>query len=951
MPSVLRFVRRPWPWIILAGSIALYAAVGFWWLPRLLASGIRDAVATRYHRTAQVGPVTFNPFTFELDARKVSIPDADQGPLLSFDRLYVNVALSSLWRRGLEFQAITLEGPRVRAVRRADGRLNLQDLVLPSEPKQKAENPRLWIETLVVRGGQLLISDLDRPKPLTLTLEPVVFTVHKFSTASEGNAYSLELHSPRGEGFSWQGTFGIAPLASRGTFLLERIEAQTLAEIGAEQIPCDVSSGTLDVSGSYEFAEQGTDFALRAQIANLTLAALGLRTRGDQTDTIQIPRIAVTNTAFDLNAHTLTVAQVSVEGPHIQLVRDRAGRLNLARWQPTAPTAPTAPKSGAKPWTVAVNDLRVSSGVVGVEDRGPTQPARFQLAPLNLTVGGLAFPSRGPLALHVDTGVNDTGHFDATGELTPAELTGHFAIAATGLPLPALQPYLDDTTGLIVRTGKARIKGDLTLRANASLGFEGNAGVDELATVDRELEEDLVHWRSLDLYGLRAYNVPMSLALDEIIAKEPYARLIVGKNGGTNIRDLLTARTAKQEPQPTAATAPAAPPNQASLPIEIGLVRVDDGSLNFADLSIKPHFETGIRHLAGTIKGLSEAPDARADVALAGEVDRYTPVKITGKVNYFAAVTHTKLHLNFKNMELTSLSPYSGKFAGYAIERGKLNVDLNYVIEKRRLDAKHKIVINQLQLGAAVKSPDATSLPVKLAVALLKDRNGVIDLELPVSGNLDDPKFRVWPLIWQVLGNLLVKAVTSPFALLGSLFGGGEELSYIDFAPGVSTLDATAKSKIHTLAKALDARPGLNLDVPLIAQPELDRKALAKLAWQADVEKRATRRLGKQPHDRAAVAKLLNTPKAYRALLEDAYRERFGTAPVVPHVTPPATDGRKPPKKPQQASDGEAIPWLERALKARVVVEQSELDLLAQARAESVQKLLLDGTAIDPARV
>lgn len=947
MPSLPRFVRRPWPWITLVTAVALYAGIGFWWVPRLLANAIRDTVAERYHRNVELGPITFNPFTFELDARKFAIPDADQQPLLSFDRLYVNMALASAWHRGLEFQAITLEGPSIRAVRRPDGRLNLQDLVIPSEPTQKkSAPPRLSIETLAIRGGQALVIDLDRPQALTLTLKPVVFTVHKFSTTTEGNAYSLELQSTRGERFSWKGTFGVAPLASRGTFLLERLEAQTLGEIAAEQLPCTVSSGVLDVTGSYELAENNeADLTLRANVSNLTLTELGLRTRGAHTDTLQIPKLVVTGSAFDLNAHTLTVERVAIEGPRLQLERERDGQLNLQRWSAPAATTPAAPADPQKPWNIGLGELHIGTGAIAFQDQVPSQPAKFQIAPLDLTVGGLALPIQGPLQLHFDTGVNDTGHLDLTGELHPTELTGHFEIAAAGLPLPALQPYLDDTTGLIVRKGKAHFKGELTLREHASVGFEGTAGVDELDTIDRELEEDLVHWSSLDLIGLRAYNEPLSLAMDEIVAKQPYARLILGKNGVTNLHDVLVGRNAQPAPQPTAAAKPAPSQAQRSLPIEIGTVRVDDGSLNFADLSIKPHFETGIRHLAGTIKGLSEAQDARADVVLAGEVDRYTPVKITGKVNYFAAVTHTKLHLNFRNMELTSLSPYSGKFAGYTIERGKLNVDLDYLIQKRRLDAKHKIVINQLQLGAAVNSRDATSLPVKLAIALLKDRHGVIDLDLPVSGNLDDPKFRVWPLLWQVLGNLIIKAVTSPFALLGSLFGGGDELSYIDFAPGISALDATAQGKVHTLAKALNERPGLNLDVPLVMQPELDRKVLAKTYWQAELEKRATRRLGKQPHDRAAVQKLLATPKLYRALLEDAYREHYKKEPKPTPAAPP-----KPGQK-AQLTDRDAIVWLEPALKARIVVDQSALAQLAEARAESVQRLLLDGTGIDPARV
>jgi hypothetical protein len=393
------------------------------------------------------------------------------------------------------------------------------------------------------------------------------------------------------------------------------------------------------------------------------------------------------------------------------------------------------------------------------------------------------------------------------------------------------------------------------------------------------------------------------------------------------------------------------------LPIEIEMVRIERGSVNFADLSIKPTFETGIQELSGMIKGLSARPDARADVQLAGQVDRYTPVKITGKVNYFAAVSYSDLHMAFRNLELTSMSPYSGKFAGYRIERGKLNVTLNYLVKNRKLDAKHKIIIDQLQLGEHVDSPDATSLPVKLGIALLKDRNGVIDLDIPVSGNLDDPKFKVWPIIWQVVINLFTKIVTSPFALLGSLFGASEEISYVDFGVGSSVLSAASKNKLQTLAKALNERPSLNLDLPLVAKPTVDGPALAEQYWRADRERLARRRLGARASNAASIAKLIGSPQDYRALLEDAYFETFHKKPVVPQPTaaaaaaPQLAASSRAPKSEAPIPDNVANAWLEQQLKAKITIGGSDFDALARERAQKVQSIILDGTGIDPARV
>jgi hypothetical protein len=287
-------------------------------------------------------------------------------------------------------------------------------------------------------------------------------------------------------------------------------------------------------------------------------------------------------------------------------------------------------------------------------------------------------------------------------------------------------------------------------------------------------------------------------------------------------------------------------------------------------------------------------------------------------------------------MELTTFSPYSGKFAGYRIDKGKLTVDLNYLVENRKLDAKHRIVVDQLQLGEKVDSPDATKLPVRLAIALLKDRNGVIDLDLPVTGSLDDPRFRLGPIIWKVVVNLITKAVTAPFALLGALFGGGEEMQYIDFAPGLATLDEQNRTKVGQLAKALDARPGLSLDVPMVVRPAADRAALVERRWTAQVRAAAEKSLGRRAAEPGAVD---------ADVLAKLYREQVGSRPEIPKPAP-AAEGAPPPDR-----EAHEIAWLEAALKPRVTVVDADLETLARERAQIVQAGLLEGTGIDPSRV
>jgi hypothetical protein len=320
-------------------------------------------------------------------------------------------------------------------------------------------------------------------------------------------------------------------------------------------------------------------------------------------------------------------------------------------------------------------------------------------------------------------------------------------------------------------------------------------------------------------------------------------------------------------------------------------------------------------------------------------VDKYAPVKITGEVNYLAAEAYTNLAANFRNIELTTFNPYSGKFMGYRIEKGKLSIDTTYLVEDRKLRAQHKILVSQLKLGEKVKSPDATKLPVKLAVALLKDRDGNIRLDLPVSGTIDDPTFRVGPIIWKMFVNLLIKIVTSPFTLISSLFGGGPDVQFVDFAPGRSTLEPAVAERLANVRKALIERPGIEMEIPTAYSRDLDAPALLATRWDARLADFA-----RGPVDTTDRGEYLD-------LLDGLYRSQTGQKPddlLEALEAPDPTTGEKPSR---EALREASIAALEGELRGKIEVTDKDLEDLARARAKAVQEALLGGGEIDPLRV
>jgi hypothetical protein len=485
------------------------------------------------------------------------------------------------------------------------------------------------------------------------------------------------------------------------------------------------------------------------------------------------------------------------------------------------------------------------------------------------------------------------------------------------------------------------------------LTFKGEVRVADLRTTDQLVNEDFIKWRSLVVTGIDYSQHPDRLDIERIVARQPYGKVVIAKDRTLNVRKVLSpegtptpppeseseqqetaekrdesdARQASAEPKPAHHGAASEP----MFPVRIKTVRFIDGSANFADYSIEPSFATGILELNGTVTGLSSEPNSRAKVKLEGKVDKYAPVDIGGEVNLLSAAVYTDLSMNFRNMELTTFNPYSGKFAGYNISKGKLSTELHYRVENRKLDAAHHIVIDSLEFGDKTQSKDAAPIPLKLAVALLKDRHGIIDLQLPVSGSLDDPKFRLAPIVWKAFLNLLTKVVTAPFAALGSLFGGGEDLAFVDFDAGSAELHVSEAEKLSTLAKALVERPQLKLSVPLTVVSAQDSDAIARAALQ---EKLPPDTSAEPPKDDAAKRQRI-------AVLEKVYKEVTKFAP-----------NYAPETQTDKGIDYDArLKYLEQSLIDRLRPDDAALTALAQQRGRAVQDTLLANKELSPERV
>lgn len=969
--------------VLLVGA---YAAAAFLAVPYFARKSLTNFVRTHYGRTLALGEIHFNPFTLALDVTGLALPDADGATMVSFQRLHVQAQLASLWRLAPSFSEILLEQPFLRAVIRPNGTLNLADLGkgFPPQPKPAKPAPpmKLFIQRFAVISGSTTFEDRTHPTPFRAEFKPIGFELRDFSTtASTANDYALNAASPEGERLIWSGTVRLDPVSSHGVFEIADLHARTLWNYVRESVPFEIDSGVMRIRGDYDLTAGAGPLSLGVNVHDTTVTNLGLKPKGTAANYIELARLQVNETRLNLAKHSVEVAKVILSGGDIKAWMSEAGRLNLLELAPgasaTAPTAAAAASAPAAPtttapvaerndsssaWTVSAPDIQVQGFKVSAEDRGVQPAAALLLSPLNIHVAGFNTSPADVLDVTLEAGVNSSGRLSARAKVTPKSTSVTAHVEAAGVELPVLQPYLARYTSMTLLKGALGTRLDIERRADGSLSVKGDTQVSGLHTVDNALRQDFVNWKDLHIEGVSYRSSPQSLRIGSVTAVEPYVRMIIAPNRTTNISAVLKAPGAKPDaPPPDAATAAPSKPAKSQtqtatlapaapltpFPMSIGTVTLVNGAANYADLWIKPSFAIGIQSLRGTVTGLSSDPKSRARVKLDGKVDRYSPLQIAGEANLLSAALYTDIKLSFKDLDLTVVNPYSGHFAGYKIEKGKLSVDVSYKIDQRKLNATQHFVIDQLELGERVESPDAVHLPFKIAVALLKDRNGVIDLDLPMTGSLDDPKFSIWPVVWKVFVNVIEKAATAPFALLGHLFGGGEHMNIVEFAPGSAELEQPAREQLAALVKAMTERPQLKLDVPIVYSTSIDRPRMAaKLLHQELLARVQNTREGKRHPDTAAEVALAD-PQQHLKLLLEQYREDLGKdavlAPTVLAVQQ-AKRGETPPYDP-------AIADLKAALIAHIQVPDSDLDALGKQRAQAIQDALLAGAQVDPGRV
>jgi hypothetical protein len=921
-----------------------------------LASGLLDTRLTAsFVRSQGKAPVVV--VRGDIGLEKLSIRELDGTSLLNLAALDVPVGNVDVLERKIELGHIALTSPEVFVSRDKQGGINWMSVrpQMDKTTQQSDEAPgakpsvTLSVAEVAIHDGVIHLKDEVPARGFGTELTGLQASLHEFAMPQTHPAQAeLTFNTSHGETVKLAASVLIDPLSSEGMLEVHKVRLKDYEAYYESLLWYRIEDGSVDLSTQYAFASGPDGIKMRLTGLDVALTSVRLRKPGSQEEFLHSKSVKLSNGELDLDKHSLTIGQVALRDSFVNLIREADGAINATRL--LVPPKSSGPKSSGPapqgaPWVVTLQRADAEKCKVAFTDLAMKQPVKISVDDLRLKATNWSTRKDAKAQLSLQAKVNDTGALKLGGTIALNPVAAQLNIELDRISVVPLEPYFTDKVNLLVSSGDVSVKGaaSFALAGDGALSasFNGDASLTDLASVDKAKSEDLLKWKSLFLSGVQYQHTPMALSIDQVALSDFYARIIIFPEGRLNLQNITakpeaepdtdTKESSDKIAQPTPRAAPPTSTPSASAgtpmpPVKIGTVTLQGGDVAFTDLFIKPNYSADLSDIGGSVTGLSSQLDTTADVILRGRFAKTAPVEIRGKVNPLIKDLYLDIKTTVRDIELGPMSPYSAKYVGYEIEKGKMSFDVAYKIEHRKLTAENRLVLNQLTFGGRVESPQATKLPVLLAVSLLKDRNGDIDVNLPISGSLDDPKFKIGGIILHIIFNLIEKAVTAPFALIANLVGGGsgEELSYVEFDPGRVVLTSAGQEKVGKLQKALVDRPGLKLDITGRVDPELDREGLRHYRFEQQVKAQKLKELVKQGASTRSVDDISIDPKDYEKYLRAAYK-----------------DAKFPkPRNVLGFAKDLPVPDMEKLMETNTVVTDDDLVALANQRAQIAKDAL-----------
>ncbi len=949
--------------LIVIIALAVFISIaGFLILPAVLKPVLTKKISEALNRETSIDQIKINPFALSATIKGFKLADPGKnGPFITFDELYVNVnVLTSIFRRALILEEIRLDKPYIGVTRKADGSYNFSDLI-PKEETKKEEptKPFLFsLNNIKITGGNIDFRDL--PNKTDHTIRDLNLSV---PFVSDIDYYMKNYVEPK-----FSAIVNGQTVYAAGKTQPFRASRETSFDIDIKDIDVPFYLQYVPVKMNFKLTEARLDTRIQLNFIihegkspelKLTGQAVLRKVTLDDLQgnkILRLPALTVNLVSVEPFIPKVHLAKIALDTPQLVIRRGKKGAVNLLNLvgpskkdeQTKPPATQGKPDNGAKKKTeliLLVDNFLIDKADITFLDSQPSQPVKIEINPLRLSVSNLSLKKGNLAGVDLALVIDKKSDITVKGPVSIDPLAANLSLEVKNLFIRPFQPYFPESVQMDVTHGSISTAGKIALNLDAkskpSVKYAGNLSVDNLATIDKANSHDFLKWKQLNFQSLAAGYNPLYVDIKEISLKDFFAKIVINQGGSTNIQDIFSAPKKETDtPKTTQETLPpaevkSAKPTEKPPDIKIGKVNFLGGTVDFADNNIKPNYRVTMLNLKGSVTGLSSQEISRARVDLTGNVGYGSSLAIAGTVNPLKKDLFADIKISVKDLEMSPVTPYTSKFLGYPIIKGKLNFEVSYLIDQRKLTAGNKVFFDQLTFGDKVDSPDAIKAPVALAVSLLTDRKGQINLDIPLSGSLDDPKFKIWPIVWQILVNLITKAVTAPFSLLSSLTGGGEEMSFVEFDYGSAGLPEAGLKKIDALAKALNDRPNIKLEIESYVDHAQDKEALKKAEFDRQIKTQKLKEMIDKGQSPVPLAELTIAQAEYEKYLTLAYKAaKFSkprTALGVAKALPP--------------------PEMEKLIHDNIAITEDDLTELSAKRAQTVRELLLEKGKVEPARI
>ncbi len=883
----------------------------------------------------------------ELALSDIDLRELDGRKLLSMPTLILELDWANLLTHDFNLVSLVIYDPQLYVDRDKSGRWNFQRIMTPGETplaateetpaerKTTGKLPLLTIGQLALIDGQVHYRDDFVPGGFSEEIPLLNLELNNLSThLKQKTAATLKLQTERDFAIEINGELGLNPALATIDLTATSLPLQPYYPYleGLLNAPIE---GLLDLSGQIIYTKEGN---IQVQQARLELNDLLVPFSGK--DRFTLSSFSMADSSFDLQQQNINLGNIEFKSGDITATRQADGSLSplqLIKEQPATKKAePGLNTAEAKPWNIRVERVDLQKFKLLFTDFSLARKPQVNIPDFNFHAENLSYPKaeESPFSLAAKVGIQGNIKVDGTVIHTPLQLQVHTDIKS--FPLPFFNNFVPEGLRINLKDGQFFSTLAISLKQQPdqlSGDFSGRLHVSNFDLHDPVGDGQLLTWETLNLDGIQGEIAPPSLHIKDVVLSEYLANIQITPKGQVNLTS-ITAPEAEADSNETDSkpssieetvivekTSPSDPPPD----ITIDTLTLQGGTVSFIDRHLPNTFSTTMYQLGGRITGLASAKEMQADVDLRGQLENHSPLTVSGKINPLSRDLFADLTLSFNDIDLTPMTPYSGTYLGYAIDKGKLHLDLNYHIEEQKIRAKNRVMIDQFTFGDTVESDKATSLPVALAIALLKDTNDEIHLDIPVSGDMNDPDFSIGGVIFTVLKNLLVKAATSPFALLGSMLGGDEDFTGISFPSGIAIIDEEQQTKLAGLAEMLAKRPALTLEISAFADKELDPEGYRQDRFQQmllDVKWRELEEAGSAP---ATKEEIVISAEEYHDILLTVYKEA--------EFPRPRNFARMLKKLPD--------PEMEKLILANILVGEEQLQELAKGRAMAVRDALV----------